>query len=90
MNRIPHDTESCNEALSEIAEKLLEKAPPDDAPDIRPTAKDPLLWRLLGAPALPAYGDGYRVGWRIARGCSQSVKGYKAGVGAAHAGGRHE
>lgn len=62
---------------------------PKSKPNLPPKV-DPLMWRLLGVPALHAYRDAYRVAQRIERGCSQSLKGYRDGLSAERAGGRHE
>ncbi|NBB84874.1 MAG: hypothetical protein GVY12_01450 [Bacteroidetes bacterium] len=77
--------------VGQLAERILEKSPPDlELPRGGLVLRDPLLWRLLGVPALPAYRDAYVVAQRIDRGCKQSVKGYMDGLRAARAGGHHE
>lgn len=52
----------------------------DEKPSLAPPKNDPLLWKIIGVPALDAYRDAYRVAQRIDRNCSQSIEGYTDGV----------
>ena len=89
MMNIQNDTENSNAELAELAERVLQKAPPDTGPpDKGPDLRDPVLWMYLGVPALRAYRDAYLVAQRIERGCTQSMRGYRDGLSAQRAGGR--